>query len=310
MVSLLLAGIPSSSAYTFIGEPHHLYDDDEPATEEPPIETTPVEEPTVEETPAVEEEPVVEEPTESLEDLVRNLADCVDNDALNTLAECLNVTIQGIDADAIGNTTAARYMFTTLWTVKSAKIKCTQSDDCKRLVAKIVGQTNCTSLATLKADYQLIVKAVLSCLKEEVKEPELPKTRERTASKPVVREETTLPAPQEEVEKSEPVLYIELNYEDIDKTNPYSSLPESKSGNYILVYSTATCPACDRLINDIKGKTDCPVVRIKCKSYSVKDLYYERMIRTFPSWLTIKNNTVTYYGYGYRSLEGFKGLFK
>ena len=303
MVFLLLVGIPLSNAYDFIGQPNHQFDDDEPIKDIEPIkEDEPIKEEVVEET--------VEETKESLDDLVKNLAGCVDNDALNTLADCLNTVIKGIDSDVIGNTAAAKYMFTTLWTVKSSDIKSTQSEDCKKLVDKIIGQVNCSSLSNLKDDYQLIVKAVLSCLKEEVKESELPKTRERTASKPVVREETTLPAPQEEVETSEPVLYIELNYEDIDKTNPYSSLPESESGNYILVYSTADCVYCDKLINELKGNTDFPVVRIKCKSYNIKDLYYERIIRSVPSWLTIKNNRVTYYGTGYMSLEGFKRLFR
>ena len=298
MVSLLPAGIPLSNAYDFIGKPNHVFGDDDLVSTE------------ASEKPTSEVPSTKDVTTEPLEELIRNLADCVDNDALNTLADCLNTVVKGIEVDTVDTPQIAQCIFITLWTVKSEGIESAQKEDCKKLVKQIIDKVNCLTLDTLKADYQSIKKSVLECVKEEVKEPETPKKGK--PSKPVVKEELRiLPSPQEEAEEetSEPVLYVELNYEDIDSLNPYKSLPESESGNYILVYSTAGCISCERLIDSLKGNTDCPVVRIKCKS-SVKDLYYERTIRSFPSWLTIKNNKVAYYGYGFMSVEGFARLFK
>lgn len=112
---------------------------------------------------------------------------------------------------------------------------------------------------------------------------------------------------EEEVPKKDP-LYVELAYEDLQGSKPMDNLPPSKSGNYIIVYRSKTCPYCDKLLNELKDNTgDYVLVSVMCKG-TVRDLFYSRWVYNWPSFIVIKDKRVTYYGYGYRTLESFKQL--
>lgn len=113
----------------------------------------------------------------------------------------------------------------------------------------------------------------------------------------------TLPEPQ--VEVKEPLDYVEMDYSEFDKSDPKKSLPFSESGNYIVIYRTETCAYCDKLIAELKGKNKAYIlVIIKC-SQNCADLFYNRTIYSYPSWVIIAKNKVAYYGSGYYSSASF-----
>lgn len=144
---------------------------------------------------------------------------------------------------------------------------------------------------------------------EETKEPEVETVSEEEENTAVESETNTLPEPEKIVEESPaPLTYFEIDYESIDRSNPMKSLPLSDKGNYIVVYKTENCPWCDKLIAEYKGKSEAYIlVVIRCRR-SIIDLYYNRFVYNFPSWVIITNKRVTYYGNGYYSWENFKGM--
>lgn len=128
---------------------------------------------------------------------------------------------------------------------------------------------------------------------------------------PVEEESSPLPEPSEIIEETPvPVNYIELDYDSIDRSNPKSSLPVSEQGNYIIVYRTDNCPYCEKVISEFRGKSEAYIlVVIRCKNAAI-DLYYNRFVYNFPSWVIISQNRVTYYGNGYYTWESFKRMLK
>ena len=143
-------------------------------------------------------------------------------------------------------------------------------------------------------------------VKKQVVKPAKPVVKEEPVEVP--EETITLPEPIEVEEKEAPVTYIELDYNSIDRSNPKSSLPASENGNYIIVYTTDKCTYCDKLIAELKDKTEAYIlVVIRCKHSSI-DLFYNRFVYNFPSWVIISNNKVTRYGRGYYTLEKFKRM--
>lgn len=147
--------------------------------------------------------------------------------------------------------------------------------------------------------------------KEKVKKPKSePKTEveETVEAEDEVVEETT-DTPEEEVKEEPAPKYVEIDYADLDTSDPFKSLPKSDTGNYIIVYSTTSCPYCEKLLSELKDKTEAYIqVVVKCPNYHSRDLFYRRTISYFPSWVIIKNNRVTYYGNGYYSWESFKRM--
>lgn len=177
--------------------------------------------------------------------------------------------------------------------------------------------------------------------REEVKEPpnekpvkeELPKEDTVKVEKPVKEEVTvqkeTAPvkpvAPKPAKKESAPVIqntlpepevtpeppksnYTEIDYTALAKGNALANLPKVESGNYVIVYKTDNCPYCDKLIAELKDKIeDYHLVVVHC-SEKAQDVFYNRWLSYYPSFIVITNKRVTYYGYGYRTLKEFKRL--
>ena len=100
--------------------------------------------------------------------------------------------------------------------------------------------------------------------------------------------------------------YAEMEYSTLLNGNAMSNLPESESGNYVIIYRSQSCPYCDKLIAELKGNIgDYTLVIVKC-SGTVRDVFYNRWLYYYPSFIVIKDRKVRYYGYGYRSLGEFK----
>ena len=124
----------------------------------------------------------------------------------------------------------------------------------------------------------------------------------------IPQEETSaLPEPQDIPEQEKKPSYYELSYYIFLNGNAMEKLPPSDNGNYVIIYRTQYCSYCDQLIwelkkGNIEGYT---LVFVMC-SGGVQDVFMNRWIAAYPSFIIIKNNRVKYYGYGYRSLEQFK----
>lgn len=124
------------------------------------------------------------------------------------------------------------------------------------------------------------------------------------------------PAPEERVEKESESIpeqedkpeYYELDYSKLRNGHAWDNLPQSDSGNYVVLYRIDNCPYCDQMISSFKGNIgNYTLVVVKC-SGAVNDVFYSRRITYFPSFIVITNKAVRYYGYGYRTLEEFKRL--
>lgn len=147
---------------------------------------------------------------------------------------------------------------------------------------------------------------------EKKSKPKSDSQSDVVASDPGETEETANAQPDsQEISTEESQLtYVELEYKDLDKDNPMSCLPKSETGNYIIIYKTDPCVYCDRLIAELKDKTEAYIlVVVKCYSQCT-DLFYRRSIYSYPSWVIITNNRVTYYGNGYYTLDNFKRMLK
>lgn len=119
---------------------------------------------------------------------------------------------------------------------------------------------------------------------------------------------TKLPEPTETLAPKKYMRFVEYSYDTFSGNNPMDKLPPSEFGNYVLVYRTNDCPYCDQLISELKDNIgDYVLVSIRCNG-TVRDPFYSRWISSYPAFIVIKNKRVTYYGYGYRTLEEFKKL--
>lgn len=139
--------------------------------------------------------------------------------------------------------------------------------------------------------------------KEPVKES-APETTIQTPKEPEI-----LPEPEDIPVQEEKPSYYELEYDELPIGNAMDKLPESETGNYVIVYSSDNCVYCDKLISELKGNIgDYTLVVVHCTKV-VRDPFYTRLVyQYFPNFLVIKNKVVKYYGSGYRSLEEFKKL--
>ena len=141
---------------------------------------------------------------------------------------------------------------------------------------------------------------------EEVVPQELVKEPVKEQPEPV-EEMSVLPEPEIPVPEVKSN-YTEIDYSVLANGTAMDNLPESDSGNYVILYRLDNCPYCDKMISAFKDNIgDYHLVVVKCPG-TVNDVFYRRSITYFPSFIVITGKVVRYYGYGYRTLEEFKRL--